>query len=111
MSRPNPSAAERTTPPPQSEAKKILHVQLMEKVKPFDTAVIERHIAHLKQLDECGKLVLCGPFTDFPGGMVVIQASSHEEAQNIAESDPFIAEGYETYTLRTLEVADASTGY
>jgi len=89
----------------------VLYVQLMEKRQPLDAAVVERHRTHLKKLDEAGKLVLCGPFTDFPGGMVVMRASSHTEAQSIAESDPFVAEGYETYCLRTIEVADASTGY
>ena len=84
--------------------KKILYVYLMQKLKSLDVAVIERHQAHLKWLDESGNLVLCGPFTDFPGGMVVVRASSYEEAQGIAESDPFIAEGYESYSLRTLEV-------
>jgi len=39
------------------------------------------------------------------------RTASYAEAQGLVESDPFIAEGYETYSLRTLEVADASTGY
>lgn len=89
----------------------VLYVQLMEKLKPLDEDVIERHTTHLKRLDEAGKLVLCGPFTDYPGGIVVMCASSYPEAEDLVRSDPFIAEGYETYSLRTLEVADASNGY
>jgi uncharacterized protein YciI len=88
-----------------------VYVQLVDKRKPFTADVIERHIAYLRGLDKDGRLVLCGPFTDFPGGMVVIRASSREEADRIVQSDPFIAEGYETYNLRTLEVADASTDF
>ena len=90
---------------------KLLFVMLMEKVKPFSEEVIARHAAHLKKLDDGGKLALCGPFTDYPGGMVVLKAQSREEAERICQSDPFIAEGYETYTLRTLEVADRDNGY
>jgi len=73
-----------------------LFVMLMEKVKPFTDEVIARHREHLRNLDEYGKLVLCGPFADYPGGMVVVKTQSYEEARGICESDPFIAEGYET---------------
>ena len=90
---------------------KQLFVMLMEKRKPFNTEIIARHIEHLRNLDDSGKLVLCGPFVDYPGGMVILKTLSYEEADSICKSDPFIAEGYETYTLRTLEVADRETGY
>ena len=89
----------------------VVYVQLMEKLKPLDDAVIQAHVAHLKTLDEGGHLVLCGPFTDHPGGMIVLRAASRQEAETLAAADPLIAEGYETYVMRTLEVADASTGY
>jgi uncharacterized protein YciI len=62
------------------------------------------HIEHVRKLDEEGRLVLCGPFKDYKGGMVVIKAESSEAARAIAESDPFIKEGFETYELRTWEL-------
>ena len=89
----------------------VVYVQLMEKVKPLSDAVIEAHRTHLKTLEEGGRLVLCGPFTDYPGGMVVLRAASLQEAENLVAADPLIAEGYESFSLRTLEIADASTGY
>ena len=67
--------------------------------------LVREHVAHLELLDEKGKLVLCGPFSDYNGGMVIINASSYEEAQQIAESDPFIKSGAETFELRTLELS------
>lgn len=67
--------------------------------------VVRRHVQHLKQLDRKGKLVLCGPFSDYEGGMVIIKANSLEEAMAIAESDPFVKEGFETFELRTLELS------
>lgn len=38
-------------------------------------------------------------------------ADSFEEAKKIAESDPFISEGYKTFELRTLEVANKDNNY
>ncbi len=68
-------------------------------------AIIRAHVQHLKQLDRNGQLILCGPFSDHKGGMVIIKADSYVEAVRIAESDPFVKEGFETYELRTLELS------
>lgn len=68
--------------------------------------LIRAHVAHLERLEEAGQLVLCGPFADYKGGMVIIRAGSHDEARVIAESDPFVARGAERYELRTLEVSN-----
>jgi uncharacterized protein YciI len=81
----------------------ILYVILLSKRKPFTEDVIKNHVAHLKELDEKGQLVVCGPFTDYDGGIIIIRASSAEEARNIAESDPFFSEGFESYELRILQ--------
>lgn len=83
----------------------------MENVKPLDMEVIQRHVDHLKQLDSAEKLFLCGPFLDYAGGMVVLNAPSYEEADWICRSDPYISEGYKTYQLRTMEVAESANGY
>lgn len=91
--------------------KKYLFVMLMENKKPLDGGVVERHVGHLKKLDDAGCLVLCGPFSDYGGGMVVVRAPSREEADKIFRSDPFVSEGYKTYQLRTLEAADKSNGF
>lgn len=70
--------------------------------KKFNEEIIRAHVRHLKKLEDTGKLVLCGPFADNEGGMVILDVESYDEAKRIAESDPFVAEGYETYELRTL---------
>jgi len=90
---------------------KLLFVILLEKHRPFDDAVIARHVEYLRDLDANGQLVLCGPFTDHPGGMVIIRAADYAEAEAICRADPFVAEGFETYAIRTLEVADEESGY
>ncbi|MDR2930750.1 MAG: YciI family protein [Propionibacteriaceae bacterium] len=84
-----------------------LFVMLMEIRHPVSMDVVARHVEHLKMLDKAGSLVMCGPFLDNSGGMVVLQTATREEADAIALSDPFIAEGYKTYELHTWQVADA----
>lgn len=88
-----------------------VYVSLMVNRNPLDASIISRHISYLERLDQTGRLVLCGPFVDEPGGMVVFRADSMDEAHKIAQSDPFIQEGYKSYTIRTMEIADASNHY
>jgi uncharacterized protein YciI len=76
-----------------------------------DATSIEKHVDYLKSLDDKGLLMLAGPFSDYPGGMVVIRAHHEEEAIQIALTDPFIALGYRTFEVRTLEVANKENHY
>lgn len=79
--------------------------------KELKQETILRHIAHLKNLHSDGKLILCGPFTDYPSGMVIVRAQSKEEAIKIAESDPFVVEGARTYEVRTWLLANEENNY
>ena len=63
--------------------------------------LISGHIRYLRALDQAGKLVLCGPFADHRGGMVIIKAASEAEANAIAQTDPFVAEGVRDFEVRT----------
>lgn len=49
----------------------------------------------------------------YPGvaGMVILKAQSYEEAEEICKLEPLVAEGYATYKLRTLQVADKDNDY
>jgi len=67
--------------------------------------LVKEHVAHLRRLDRDGQLELCGPFADYKGGMVIVRAASKEEAIAIAESDPFVSSGAESYELRTWELS------
>ena len=84
---------------------------LMENSTDLNAGIIQRHIAYLRKIDKMGKLGLCGWFTDYAGGMVVINADCYDEADQISKADPFIAEGYKTYKLRTLERATLENNY
>ena len=76
-------------------------------------AVITRHIENLRTLDNDGKIELCGPLKGYPGvaGMVIFKTQSYEEAEALCKQEPLVVEGYATYTLVTLQVADKDNNY
>ena len=93
-----------------------LYVMLIQRGKTYNKvtkAVITRHVEHIRNLDDNGKLALCGPLKGFPGvsGMVILKTESREEAEAICKSEPLVAEGYATYKLHALQVADRDNNY
>lgn len=86
---------------------------VLDKVPNKETSkeVIQRHVEHLRKLDQQGKLVMCGPFADFPSGMVVVKAADKAEAEAIAKADPFVIEEVRTYAVRTWLLACAENNY
>ncbi|MBI5239331.1 MAG: flavin reductase [Elusimicrobia bacterium] len=101
----DPYPARRSAEGPASRKWTRYVISLTRTDKPMTGAAVRRHVAHLKKLDRQGRLELCGPFKDGKGGMAIIRAGSLEEAKAIAESDPFIKEGLETYALREWELS------
>ena len=67
--------------------------------------IIRKHVEYLKKLDEQGVLILCGPFKEGKGGMLIVNSKSFQEAKSIAEADPFVKNNFETYELRTWELS------
>jgi uncharacterized protein YciI len=58
--------------------------------------VFQQHVAHIKSIS--ARLLGAGPFMARPGesmiGMVLLRASSDEDARKLAESDPFVQARY-----------------
>ena len=57
-----------------------------------------RHLEHLRPLDRAGRVVVAGPlFADDGktprGSLIVLEATSLEEARALAEQDPYVVEG------------------
>lgn len=73
--------------------------------KVLTEGLIREHVSYLRKLDREDKLVMCGPFSDNKGGMVIIKASSLSEANSIAQSDPFVKNEVERYEVRTWELS------
>ena len=51
------------------------------------------HRQYLTTLQTNGKLAVSGPFTDDYGALIVYEADTAEEAENLLQGDPFHANG------------------
>lgn len=95
---------------------KWLYVMFIEKTKTYNRltkAAVERYVANIKALDEEGHLELCGVFKGYPGvaGMYILRAGSYEEAEELCSREPLVTEGFATYKLKALQVADRENNY
>jgi uncharacterized protein YciI len=89
-----------------------LWVIQLGKLKDFTPEVIRAHVEHIRCLDDAGKLVLAGPFSGEPaGGLIILRAGSEAEALAIAGMDPFVAQGFESCTVRALTPARRTNNY
>ena len=61
--------------------------------------VLAKHAAHLAELDRDGTLALAGPFLGRFAGLVVLRTASVAEATRIAEEDPMIRGGFQSYEV------------
>ena len=95
---------------------KWLYVMFIEKTKTYNRltkAAVERHVANIRALDDEGHLELCGVFKGYPGvaGMYIMRADSYEEAEELCRREPLVLEGFATYKLKALQVADRENNY
>jgi uncharacterized protein YciI len=73
--------------------------------------VLSQHAAHLAELDRQGKLVLAGPFVGRFAGLLVLRTASGAEARGIADEDPMIRGGFQSYEIVTWVQADRRNNY
>jgi len=95
---------------------KWLYVMFIERGKSYNKItkeVITRHVENIRALDDEGKIELVGAFKGYPGvaGMVIFKAQSYEEAEDLCKREPLVVEGYATYKLRNLQVANKDNNY
>ena len=74
---------------------------------------LAEHLAHQVELERRGIMFAAGPLyerdSNLPqAGMFVLRASSFEEAEAIAKSDPLHAAGLRTFTLQKWRVNEGS---
>lgn len=67
----------------------IEYIQDRDKIQ----AIRPVHRQYLTSLISQGKLAVSGPFTDDSGALIVYEAGSKEEAEEILKGDPFHANG------------------
>jgi uncharacterized protein YciI len=56
-------------------------------------ALRPEHRQYLSGLRQKGQLAVAGPFTDGTGALIVYEAASAEEAEQLIRGDPFFREG------------------
>ena len=59
------------------------------------------HRQYLAQLKERGRLAATGPFTDGSGALIIYEADTRDEAEQLLKGDPFSINGiFVSYVLR-----------
>jgi uncharacterized protein len=79
--------------------------------KALTSMVIDQHAAHLADLDREGRLVLAGPLLARFSGLIVLRVADLAEAKAIAEADPMIQGGFQSYELATWLMANKQNDY
>lgn len=51
------------------------------------------HLAHWKDWDEAGKVLIAGPMTDFAGSLFIVDVESQEVAEGKIADDPYLKRG------------------
>ena len=95
---------------------KWLYVMQIDKTKTYNKltkAIVEKHVENLKNLDDNGKLELCGVYKGYPNvaGMLILKTESFEEAEEICKAEPLVTGGFATYRLNALQVADKDNNF
>ena len=94
------------------EAEKYFLISLkMVPGRTLSPEVLGFHATHLSQLDRSGRLVLAGPVPERLGGLIVLRVASLADAMAVAEEDPLVRGGYQTYELGTWLMSNRHNGY
>ena len=53
----------------------------------------QAHLDRMAPLDQAGKVLLAGPFTDKVGSLIVLDMASLDDARAFMEADPYVTHG------------------
>lgn len=74
--------------------------------------LLEDHVAFLKQLHQDDALIICGPFVDNTGAVLIIKSVSTAEAENLILQDPFIqTQYYQQFEIHEFQIANAGNNW
>jgi uncharacterized protein YciI len=84
----------------------VWYLVLRRPIKPREewTVSLDQHLVWMKAQHEAGKILFSGPTTDRKYGVYVIRASTKDEAEQIAATDPYTAAGFCAFDLLEWEV-------
>lgn len=69
--------------------------------------VFTEHINYLEKISQ-SRSFYGGGFANYPGGMIIFNATNLEEAKEIADNDPIISNGVYTYDIYEWDLIIAS---
>lgn len=78
---------------------------------PFTEDALVAHVDRLADLDDAGRLIAAGPFTDGSGGLILARFDTPEDAQAFADAEPFVTGGWETIEVVPWQSADRTNDY
>jgi uncharacterized protein YciI len=79
--------------------------------KTMSPEVLGAHSAHLAELDRDGRLVLAGPISELSSGLIVLRVANLVAVKAIADEDPLVRSGFQTYELATWLMSKRENGY
>ncbi len=101
---------ERLGPSEEPLVRYAIHLRATEGAQ-LDRALVEAHVAFLRELDEDGALVLAGPIEGRAEGLVVVRASDLDEARRIAARDPFVVSGARSAEVLAWSISSEANGH
>lgn len=61
------------------------------------------HLSYLEKMRNEGHVKINGKFSDGSGGLVIYQAPSYKECEELVKRDPYILEGARSYEIKEWE--------
>lgn len=91
---------------------KFIVILSHKRVGTLTTDLLEKHVTHLRKLDQDEILYLCGPFTNNDGALQILEAENIDQAKNLVLSDPMIkANFYQDFKIYQLCEANENNNY
>ena len=91
----------------------VMLIERTERYNKINQAMVDKHIAFIRKLDDEERLVLCGSTKGYPGvaGMIVFKAEDLNKAKALCQTEPFVAEGYASLKIFSLRVGNKANNY
>lgn len=67
-------------------------------------AKLGEHLAWMKQQHNLGNVYMSGPTTDHSHGIIILNMTSLEEAEQLMNKEPFVAAGLRSYEIYEWDV-------
>lgn len=93
-----------------------IYVSVLEKKENYRKvtgAVVREHVEYLRQLDEEGKMYLCGASKGYPGvaGMIFLYAENLKQAKELCKQEPMYVHGFVKHNVSTFCPANKENNY